>query len=84
MALLLFRLLRLCIRPAVELIETLMSFFAHILVDAMTSSRNSGNRPGRKNYRCEICGRIFEDSYALSYHKSVEHSPGKRSPAGVT
>ena len=29
--------------------------------------------PNSKKHKCEICGKIFEDSYTLSYHKSFEH-----------
>ena len=48
----------------------------------MASGEGSGMRTRKNN--CEICGRTFEDAYALSYHKSVEHGPDKRSPTGVT
>ena len=50
----------------------------------MIETQGSVYTPNPKKNRCEICGRIFEDSYALSYHKSVEHGPDKKSPTGVT
>jgi hypothetical protein len=41
--------------------------------------------PNPKKHKCEICGKIFEDSYALTYHKSVEHDhPNRRDTSGVS
>jgi hypothetical protein len=48
----------------------------------MASSEGRGS--GSKKNKCEICGLVFEDSYALSYHKSVEHGKDKKPPSGVT
>ena len=48
----------------------------------MASGEGYGRRTGKN--KCEICGRTFDDEYALSYHKSVEHGPDKRSATGVT
>jgi hypothetical protein len=38
--------------------------------------------PNPKKHTCEICGKIFEDSYVLSYHKSLEHGPNRRDTSG--
>jgi len=54
----------------------------HIL-SLMSITQGSVYTPNPKKHRCEICGRVFETSYMLSYHKSVEHSLGKRTPVGV-
>jgi hypothetical protein len=40
-------------------------------------------RSKARKYRCEICGIVFKDTYALAYHKSVQHSADKKSPSGV-
>lgn len=37
-----------------------------------------------KENKCEICGKVFENSYVLSYHKSVEHGPNRRDTSGVS
>ena len=47
------------------------------------SSNGPSESKGRRN-RCEICGLIFGDSYALNYHKSIEHGRDKKSPPGET
>ena len=48
----------------------------------MSSGGHSESKVRRN--RCEICGLIFGDSYALSYHKSIEHGQDKKSPPGET
>jgi hypothetical protein len=40
--------------------------------------------PNQKKHKCEICGKTIEDSYVLSYHKSLEHSPNRRGTSGVS
>jgi len=41
--------------------------------------------PNPKKHKCEVCGKIFEESYALTYHKSVEHDhPNRRDTSGVS
>ena len=47
-------------------------------------SSNGGSENIRRKNKCEICGLIFGDSYALSYHKSIEHGQDKKSPLGET
>jgi len=51
----------------------------HIL-SLMSITQGSVYTPNPKKHRCEICGRVFETSYMLSF---VEHSLGKRTPVGV-
>jgi len=48
----------------------------------MSSGGHSESKVRRN--RCEICGLIFGDSYALSYHKSIEHGQDKKSAPGET
>ena len=47
-------------------------------------SSNQGSQTRARKNKCEICGKIFEDAYALNYHKSVEHGPDKKPPSGVS
>jgi hypothetical protein len=46
---------------------------------------NSGpSESGGRRNRCEICGLIFGDSYALTCHKSIEHGQDKKSTPSKT
>jgi hypothetical protein len=42
------------------------------------------NTPNPKKHKCDICGKIFEDSYSLTYHKSLEHVPNRRDTSGAS
>ena len=50
----------------------------------MSIAEQSAYTPHPKKVKCEICGKIFETWYMLSYHKSLEHSQDKRPPIGVS
>ena len=50
----------------------------------MSIAEQSVYTPKPKKLKCEICGKIFETWYMLSYHKSLEHSQDKRPPIGVS
>ena len=50
----------------------------------MSIAEQSVYRPNPKKLRCEICGKVFETWYMLSYYKSLEHSQDKRPPTGVS
>jgi len=55
-----------------------------ILLIQMSIAEQSVYTPKPKKLKCEICGKIFETWYMLSYHKSVEHSLDKRPPTGIS
>jgi hypothetical protein len=41
-------------------------------------------RPVVKNkWKCNVCGKIFDNQYILNYHQLLEHSESKRPPIGV-
>jgi hypothetical protein len=49
----------------------------------MTTASNP-KRSSSKEYRCSICGRIFDSDETLNSHKSMDHSQeGRHTPAGV-
>ena len=50
----------------------------------MLTKEQSIYTPKPKKVRCELCGKAFETPDMLSYHKSVEHSQGRRPPIGVS
>jgi hypothetical protein len=50
----------------------------------MVNAEQSINKPEPKKLKCELCGKAFESPETLSYHKSVEHSQGRRPPIGVS
>jgi len=64
-------------------LKTLSGTFTIYLL-TMSIAEQSVYTPKPKELRCEICGKVFETRYMLSYHKSVEHSQDKRPPIGVS
>jgi hypothetical protein len=36
------------------------------------------------NWKCVICGKVFENGYILNYPVLLEHSKYKRPPTGVS
>ena len=50
----------------------------------MQSAEESIQKSESKKLRCELCGKAFESPDTLRYHKSVEHSQGRRPPIGVS
>jgi hypothetical protein len=50
----------------------------------MLNAGQTIQKPEPKNLKCELCGKAFESPDILSYHKSVEHSHGRRPPIGVS
>jgi hypothetical protein len=40
--------------------------------------RTIHSQTGQKKLKCELCGKTFDGPATLSYHKSVEHSQGRR------
>ena len=37
----------------------------------------------REKLRCDMCGRVFDNSDILNFHKQLEHSELARPPSGV-
>ena len=43
----------------------------------------SNRKSSAKEYRCSICGNVFDSSETLNSHISMEHSQKSHAPAGV-
>ena len=48
----------------------------------MAAASNS-KRSAAKEYRCTICGKVFDSAETLNSHVSMEHSQKNHAPAGV-
>jgi rubredoxin len=47
-------------------------------------SNPKGSPSSSKEYRCSICGRIFDSDETLNSHKRMDHGhEGNHTPAGV-
>ena len=50
----------------------------------MTLASNPKPTASSKDYRCSICGRVFDSMETLNSHKRMDHSQeGYQRPAGV-
>ena len=50
----------------------------------MATASNPKRSPPSKEYRCNLCGRIFDSSETLNSHKRMDHGQeGRHTPAGV-
>ncbi|MDW0155579.1 MAG: hypothetical protein QOK83_04335 [Nitrososphaeraceae archaeon] len=48
------------------------------------SAEQSSKTAERQNMsKCEICGKSFDNTDMLNYHKLLEHSEHKRPPIGI-
>jgi Zinc finger, C2H2 type len=43
----------------------------------------SNRKSSAKEYRCSICGKVFESAETLNSHIGMEHSQKSHAPAGV-
>jgi hypothetical protein len=43
----------------------------------------SSPKRSTKEYRCSICGKVFDSTETLNSHTSMEHSQEGHAPAGV-
>ncbi len=43
----------------------------------------SNRKRSAKEYRCSICGKVFDGLETLNSHISMEHSQKSHAPAGV-
>jgi Zinc finger, C2H2 type len=51
---------------------------------AMAAASNAQRSSSLKEYRCSICGKVFDSAETLNSHKRIDHSPeGYQPPAGV-
>jgi hypothetical protein len=51
--------------------------------NSMSSEQSSKTAEGISKWKCEICGKMFDDADMLNYHKLLEHSEHKRPPIGI-
>ena len=50
----------------------------------MTTASNPKRSASSEEYRCNLCGRIFDSSETLNSHKRMDHGhEGRQTPAGV-
>ncbi len=50
----------------------------------MAAAASKPKRSSPKEYRCNLCGRIFDSSETLNSHKRMDHGEeGRYTPAGV-
>ena len=49
----------------------------------MSSEQSSKTAKGISAWKCEICGKMFDNTDVLNYHKLLEHSEHKRPPIGI-
>jgi hypothetical protein len=50
----------------------------------MGTASNAKRSASPKEYRCNLCGRIFDSAETLNSHKRMDHSQeGSHTPAGV-
>ncbi len=51
--------------------------------NSMSSEQSSKTAKGISTWKCEICGKMFDNTDVLNYHKLLEHSEHKRPPIGI-
>ena len=49
----------------------------------MSSEQASNTAEGINRWKCEICGKTFDNADMLNYHNLLEHSEHKRPPIGI-
>jgi hypothetical protein len=47
------------------------------------ATASTSKRPPPKEYRCSLCGRVFDSVETLNSHKKMDHSQESQRPAGV-
>jgi hypothetical protein len=53
-------------------------------INTTMSAEQSSKTAERQNmWKCEICGKSFDNTDMLNYHKLLEHSEHKRPPIGT-
>lgn len=51
--------------------------------NTMSSEQSSKTAKGINRWKCEICGKSFDNVDMLNYHNLLEHSEHKRPPIGI-
>jgi hypothetical protein len=51
--------------------------------NTMASEQSSKTAEGLNRWKCEICGKSFDNVDMLNYHNLLEHSEHKREPIGI-
>jgi hypothetical protein len=51
--------------------------------NTMSSEQSSKTAERINRWKCEICGKSFENVDTLNYHNLLEHSEHKRPPIGI-
>ena len=49
----------------------------------MAAASNAQRSSALEEYRCSICGKVFDGAETLNSHMSMEHSHKSHAPAGV-
>lgn len=49
----------------------------------MSTGQSTKTAGGLNTWKCEICGKSFENVETLNYHILLEHSEHKRPPIGI-
>ena len=49
----------------------------------MSAEQSSKTAERQNMWKCEICGKSFDNADMLNYHKLLEHSEHKRPPIGI-
>ncbi len=49
----------------------------------MSAEQSSKTAETQNMWKCEICGKSFDNADMLDYHKLLEHSEHKRPPIGI-
>lgn len=49
----------------------------------MSTEQSSKAAEGQNKWKCQICGKSFDNVDMLNYHNVLEHSEHKRPPIGI-
>jgi hypothetical protein len=49
----------------------------------MATASNPQRSSALKEYRCNVCGKVFDKAEILNSHMSMEHGQRSHAPAGV-
>ncbi|MDW0135889.1 MAG: hypothetical protein QOK70_06720 [Nitrososphaeraceae archaeon] len=53
------------------------------LIITMSTEQSSKAAEGQNKWKCQICGKSFDNVDMLNYHNLLEHSEHKRPPIGI-
>jgi hypothetical protein len=49
----------------------------------MSTGQSNKTAVGMNTWKCEICGKLFENVETLNYHTFLEHGEHRRPPIGI-